>query len=503
MKSLLALALAIGLGLFSAAFGQNCNVTGLVQDGFTGEPLIGAYVMSGEAIVPTDIDGRYSLSLPQGEATISFSYIGYEAAEKKVVLTGASMTVNAQLESLVLGEAVVAADLAIDRKTPVAFTNVLPAQIQEELAGRDLPLILNSTPGVYATQQGGGDGDARVTIRGFDQTNLAVMVDGVPMNDMENGWVYWSNWAGLDLVVRTTQVQRGLGASKLAIPSVGGTINILTGGDESGNGRLTFLSEVGNYGYYRNSLAGVIGNQEKGFLHFVGSYKTNQGFAEGLESKAYAYYLKGRKSIGNHNVSFTAFGAPQRHGQRAYQMQVYEFDADLAEQLTDENGQQELGEVISGLGETAIVSRGRGFNEFLVNYDEVYYNFNEATGQVDTTYGESRRYNSRQNYYFKPIFTARDVWSISDKSTLITTAYASFGKGGGEALNSTPGSRIADGTIDLQPTWNAHQLFEFGQNGLNVDENGERKGSNFIRIAHNDHRWYGALSNFTTQSQKR
>ena len=80
--------------------------------------------------------------------------------------------------SLILEEAIVAADIAIDRKTPVAFTNVLPAQIQEELAGRDLPLILNSTPGVYATQQGGGDGDARVTIRGFDQTNLAVMVDG-------------------------------------------------------------------------------------------------------------------------------------------------------------------------------------------------------------------------------------------------------------------------------------------------------------------------------------
>ena len=137
------------------------------------------------------------LTLPQGEATHRVSYIGYEATEKKVVLTGAAMTVECKLESLVLGEAVVAADLAIDRKTPVAFTNVLPAQIQEELAGRDLPLILNSTPGVYATQQGGGDGDARVTIRGFDQTNLAVMVDGVPMNDMENGWVYWSNWAGL------------------------------------------------------------------------------------------------------------------------------------------------------------------------------------------------------------------------------------------------------------------------------------------------------------------
>mgnify|MGYP000949337606 FL=1 len=499
MKSLLALVLAIGLGTLSAAFGQTCAVSGVVKDGFTSEALIGAYVKAGDAIVPTDIDGRYTLSLPQGAQTVTFSYIGYETFEKTIQVTGTSMTLNAKLESLVLAEAVVAADLAIDRKTPVAFTNVLPAQIQEELAGRDLPLILNSTPGVYATQQGGGDGDARVTIRGFDQTNLAVMVDGVPMNDMENGWVYWSNWAGLDLVVRTTQVQRGLGASKLAIPSVGGTINILTGGDERGNGSLTFLSEVGNYGYYRNSLAGVFGSREKGFLHFVGSYRTNQGFAAGLESEAYAYYLKGRKTVGNHNLSFTTFGAPQRHGQRSYQMQVHEFDADLAQELTPEEGQDELQGILDDAEETDLVSMGRGFNEFMVNYDEVYYNYNEATGLIDTTYGESRRYNSRQNYYFKPIFTVRDVWAMTDKSTLTTTAYASFGTGGGEALASTPGTRLADGTLDLQQTWDSHQLFEFGPNGLNVDDNGERKGSNFIRVAHNDHRWYGALSNYTTQ----
>ncbi|MDB4563959.1 carboxypeptidase-like regulatory domain-containing protein [Flavobacteriales bacterium] len=499
MKSFIALALAIGMGMLSVVFGQNCTVSGVVSDGFTGEALIGAYVKSGDAIAPTDIDGRYELSLPQGTQTIVFSYIGYEPLQREVQLIGSEKTVNVKLESLVLSAAVVAADLAIDRKTPVAFTNVLPAQIQEELAGRDLPLILNSTPGVYATQQGGGDGDARVTIRGFDQTNLAVMVDGVPMNDMENGWVYWSNWAGLDLVVRTTQVQRGLGSSKLAIPSVGGTINILTGGDERGNGSLTFLSEVGNYGYYRNSLAGVFGSREKGFLHFVGSYKTNQGFASGLESETYSYYLKGRKTIGNHNVSFTTFGAPQRHGQRSFQMQVHEFDANLAQELTTSEGQDELQGILDGADENDLVSMGRGFNEFMVNYDEVYYNYNEATGQIDTTFGASRRYNSRQNYYFKPIFTVRDVWAMTEKSTLTTTAYASFGTGGGEALASTPGTRLADGTIDLQPTWNSHQLFEFGPNGLNVDANGERKGSNFIRVAHNDHRWYGALSNYTTQ----
>lgn len=497
MKSILALFLALGLGALSV-HAQNCTVSGTVRDGLSGDALIGAYVQAGSLMTATDIDGRYTLSVPTGQRELTFSYIGYAARKVEVNLTGTTRTLDVKLESLILEEAIVAADIAIDRKTPVAFTNVLPAQIQEELAGRDLPLVLNTTPGVYATQQGGGDGDARVTIRGFDQTNLAVMVDGVPMNDMENGWVYWSNWAGLDLVVRTTQVQRGLGASKLAIPSVGGTINILTGGDESGNGSLTLLSEVGNYGYARTSLSGVFGSQEKGFLHFVGSYRTNQGFAAGLESETYSYYLKGRKTVGNHNLSFTTFGAPQRHGQRSFQMQVHEFDADLARELTDDEGRVELEGILADADEDDLVSRGRDFNEFIVNYQEVYYDYNEETGMVDTTYGRTRRYNSRQNFYFKPIFTVRDVWALGDKSSLTTTAYASFGTGGGEALASTPGTRLNDGTLDLQPTWNSHQLFEFGPNGLNVDANGERKGSNFIRVAHNDHRWYGALSNFNT-----
>ncbi len=502
--ALVVLVLSASTGLLA----QLCTVNGVVKDALTGEALIGAYVKSGNAVVATDFDGKFSIPLPRGEASLQVSYIGYDTQAKTVECNGSETSVQFRLETLIMKEAVVSADVVINRKTPVAFTNVLPAQIQEELAGRDLPLVLNTTPGVYATQQGGGDGDARVTIRGFDQTNLAVMVDGVPMNDMENGWVYWSNWAGLDLVVRTTQVQRGLGASKLAIPSVGGTINILTGGDESANGALNYQSEVGSYGYYRNSLSGVFGSQEKGFLHVVGSFKSNRGFAEGLESTAYAYYLKGRKTIGNHNLSITTFGAPQRHGQRSWQMQVFEYDTTLAQSLTDEQGLADLRDIIDNSDTTDIVNRGRGFNENIVNYQEVYYAYNEETGQIEATYGEERsnnpedgmrRFNSRQNFYFKPIVTVRDVWSISDRSTLTTTAYASFGRGGGEGLNTTSGtSRMGDGTLNLQGTWDSHQLFEFGPNGLNIDSIG-RKGSNFIRISHNDHRWFGALSNFNTQ----
>jgi hypothetical protein len=56
---------------------------------------------------------------------------------------------------------------------------------------------MNRTPGVYATKQGGGYGDSRISLRGFDQRNTSFLINGQPVNDMENGWVYWSNWQGL------------------------------------------------------------------------------------------------------------------------------------------------------------------------------------------------------------------------------------------------------------------------------------------------------------------
>jgi outer membrane cobalamin receptor len=123
-------------------------------------------------------------------------------------------------------------------------------------------MVLNSTPGVYATTGGGGDGDAEVTIRGFSSRNVGVLLDGVPVNDMENGQVYWSNWFGLDAVTRSIQVQRGLGASKLALPSVGGTINIITKGFDSRK-EASIMQEVGSDGYVRTSFgysSGILKN---------------------------------------------------------------------------------------------------------------------------------------------------------------------------------------------------------------------------------------------------
>ena len=100
------------------------------------------------------------------------------------------------------------------------------AEICKSLNKVDLQELCEATE--EAIKGGGGFGDSRINIRGFDQRNVAVLINGIPVNDMESGRVYWSNWAGLGDAVNMIQVQRGLGASKLAINSVGGTLNIIT-----------------------------------------------------------------------------------------------------------------------------------------------------------------------------------------------------------------------------------------------------------------------------------
>ncbi|HMC97064.1 MAG TPA: TonB-dependent receptor, partial [Flavobacteriales bacterium] len=226
-----ALLSAVGLLLPAFLFAQKGVIEGTLRDEATGQTLIGATVMLSPSLaVPTDIDGHYHLEAPYGTYTLKVTYVGFEEQSRTLVVDAPRLVLDLKLKSITLSEVQVVADVAVSRRTPVAFSTIEPRKITEELASRDIPMLLNSTPGVYATTNGGGDGDARITLRGFSQNNVAVMLDGVPVNDMENGAVYWSNWFGLDAATRSIQVQRGLGASKIAIPSVGGTINILTKG---------------------------------------------------------------------------------------------------------------------------------------------------------------------------------------------------------------------------------------------------------------------------------
>jgi hypothetical protein len=214
--------LFVALLFVSATVLGQIKISGTIVDE-TNQPLPGASVLEKGTTngISTDFDGKFTLNTKSNSGTLVFSFIGFKT--KQVTFSSSKTNIgNVQLEEdNSLDEIIVVSNsFAIDRKTPVAVSTIKAEEIELKLGTQEFPEILKSTPGVYATKQGGGYGDGRINLRGFNSENVAVLINGVPVNDMESGRVFWSNWAGLGDVTSAMQVQRGLGASKVAVPSM-------------------------------------------------------------------------------------------------------------------------------------------------------------------------------------------------------------------------------------------------------------------------------------------
>lgn len=463
-----------------ATFAQTTSIKGIVNEEETGEPLIGVNIVygAGQGTI-TDIDGAYELKLVPGEYTIEVSYVGFERQSRKITVGTNPLIINFSLSTITLSEVEVVGDLAKSRETPIAFANITPVKMEEQLASQDIPLLLNSTPGVYATKSGGGDGDARINIRGFNQRNVAVMLDGIPVNDMENGWVYWSNWFGLDAVMRYTQVQRGLGASKLAIPSVGGTINIATKGIEAKKG-ISIKQEVGENGFLRTSLGMTTGRMANGWgVTFAGSYKNGNGWVDQTYTKGYFYFLRVDKEMGNHILSLTAMGAPQEHGQRSHKKYIATYDTSYA--MANGASREEI---------QKLITNGEPINMGL-HYNPNWGWISRANiTETDTVYPQKQAQSTSNNFYYKPIFSLRDFWTVNEKLYVSNILYLSLGNGGGNSFSTTPSYETETGQQNLQVSYNAN---------LNIKPpyfNKTKKSGDILQNAMNNHFWIGLLSTF-------
>jgi iron complex outermembrane receptor protein len=122
---------------------------------------------------------------------------------------------------------VVSSDVAEDRRDPASFTDLDAAKIRDLNAGQDLSTLLGETMNAYAySDAGNGYGYSYLRIRGFDQTRIAVNINGVPLNTPESHQVYTIDLgdfaAGLGLI----QIQRGPGTALYGAPAVGGVVNL-------------------------------------------------------------------------------------------------------------------------------------------------------------------------------------------------------------------------------------------------------------------------------------
>ena len=479
----------------SFVFGQ--AVTGFVGNGE--KPLVGANVAieGTELGGVTDAEGKFVIETGTGTFDVTASFIGYVAQTKSVKVGDivGSISFDLEIDVVALTALEVLASRA-DENTPVAYTTVEKAEMEIRLGSQDIPMALNMTPSVYATQQGGGAGDARINVRGFNQRNVAVMINGVPQNDMENGWVYWSNWDGVGDATSSIQMQRGLSAVNLATPSIGGTMNIITdpAAHEKG-GKLK--QEAGAGGFMKTTLnynSGLINDK----LAISGTIvrKTGDGIIDGTWTDAWAYYLGTSYAVSDkQRFELYAIGAPQRHGQNLYKQNIATYSQELAGSIDGYNDSAYVE------GEKFEYEAGRYFNQNWAPVDESYkgkqYFYMYGANTVDRQ--NSDMLNERENYFHKPLVNLNHFLTLNDNARLSSVLYWSGGSGGGTGTYGSVSRKPAiEGnnwwaSSPWQWDWNA----EIAQNSANVDSafsDTENRSTGILRNSINRQNTYGLIS---------
>jgi hypothetical protein len=435
--------LFVAVLFISASLLGQTKITGEVVDE-TNQPLPGAsIVVKGTTNgTSTDFDGKFTLQAGADSGTIVISFIGYKTLElpyssSKTNVGSIKLVEDADSldEIVIIGKGII--DLAGDRKTPVAASTIKAAEIQKKIGTQDVTMALVNTPSIYVAGQSGGFGDSRISVRGFDQTNTAFLLNGQPINGMEDGKMYWSNWSGVNDIANAVQIQRGLGASKLAISSVGGTMNFITKTTNKSEGGY-FYAGTANDNYYKTTVSYNTGINENGFgASVMLSHWQGDGYNDGTKGQGQTYFISfGYKLNENHNFNFLITGAPQWHDQN--------------------------------------------FSKSISTYLEKGLKYNNNWGTYKGTYMTERR-----NFYHKPVLNLNWDYSISDATNLSTVLYASFGTGGGTG-NRGSRQRTPNGNIDYDAI--------YANNSAAVDGN-FGNDAYITRASMNNHAWYGAVSN--------
>lgn len=450
--------------VISTVFGQG-KITGTIVDSALKSGIPGVNVaISGTSVgTSTDIDGKFTIESKVAKGQLVISYVGFEKVTVNfTVQNGQTVDVGSiklvedtsQLdEVVVVGKGII--DLATERKTPIAVSTIRAKEISDKIGTADITQTMVNTPSVYVSGQAGGFGDSRISVRGFQQDNTAFLLNGQPINGMEDGKVYWSNWSGMADIANAIQIQRGLGSSKLAISSVGGTVNFVTKATDLKQGGFTSVG-LANDNYFKTTAGYNTGMNEKGWgASVLLSHWQGDGYNDGTYGEGQNYFISvGYKANDKHSFNFLLTGAPQQH------------DQNFSKKISDYLG------------------FGRKYNN---NY-----------GYLNGEY-----VSERVNFYHKPVANLNWDYKINDKTDLSTVVYASWGRGGGTGnyggsankkyvMQTNPITGLSERTaIDYDKIYANNQALPDGA--------GTFANSYLIRSSVNNHAWYGVVSNLKHQ----
>ncbi|MDD5360547.1 MAG: TonB-dependent receptor [Ignavibacteria bacterium] len=198
---------------------------------------------------------------------------------------------------------------------PLTLETVKRETIWNKYWMQNVPIFLNGCANINAYSESGASiGHSYITIRGFNQRRLSVMINGVPQNDAEEHEVYWDDLSDITSSLENIQVQRGMSTALYGSSEIGGVINLQTI-DYFKNKFLNINAGYGTYNSKRFSLEYSSGLTKNKFGIYGKLSKTStDGYRNLSWSDLWSYFLSAGKIIGENSViKLNVYGSPVKN----------------------------------------------------------------------------------------------------------------------------------------------------------------------------------------------
>lgn len=291
---------------------------------------------------------------------------------------------------------------AVERQSPVAFSQMSKSQIDESYTTEDLPMLLNGLPSVYTYSQGGnGIGYSTLSIRGFDQRRISVMINGIPQNDPEDHNVYWIDFPDIAENLDEIQIQRGAGLINYGSAAIGGSINLTTSALSS-EPRVKLYSGFGFQTF--GARDGIPHNTTKNLIEF------NTGLIQ--DQYAFTARLSRIRSFGYRDNSWADLNS--------YYLSTLRLDDNFTTQINVFGGPLDDGLVYNGLPKSYIKDKAKRLENLS------YWEYNE-TGK-EYSWGVARRPQAVE-HFSQPHYEVLNEWKASENLTFNSSLFYYTGKG--------------------------------------------------------------------------
>ena len=351
------------------------SISGVVQIN-PNELLIGALVQNNNLSTVTNNSGFYRLDLQKGKNIIKVQYMGYQTLYFDIVADENNTDDLTQNFTLIpqtfIGDEVLITSSRAKNDAPVTQKNVSKQEIEGIYRGQDGAFLLEDlSPSIVAYSQSGTglSNYADFRLRGMDQSRINVTLNGVPLNDMIDQGVFFSNFTDFGNSIQSIQIQRGVGTSSNGVSSYAGSVNFESLLLNDTAPKMEVQLTGGSFNTQRWSAEASSGRMKNNFSFYSRFTQTkSDGYKNNTSTDSWSYFLSGAYFHKKHTFKFTSFNGRSKNGLAYSAVAMADIKANPKTNYNSPNDIDDFGQFFNQLQHIYQINS----NHSLIN--SVYYN---------------------------------------------------------------------------------------------------------------------------------